>query len=139
MSDPFYGPFDSQPQPYWLPTPRRRELLTQALWDVPLGAYDRGVVDWIAGQDTSVVRVLAGFIERTRTAERRRQQARRVTPPRRAAGRPRGDMEAIAQQMRALGDEDLYALFREAARVRPSRLTAEVLRRADQARGQSNT
>ena len=48
--------------------------------------------------------------------------------------RPVDDVAAIALVVRQLGDLDVYSLFLEAQRVRPSMLTGEVWRRAEQAR-----
>jgi hypothetical protein len=58
-------------------------------------------------------------------------------PRRHLKGRPPDDVSAVAMVVRQLGDDDVYSLFREAARVRPSRLTAQVWHRAEEA--QSNT
>jgi len=57
-----------------------------------------------------------------------------VQPRRAMAVQPGDDMAAVARQMRLLGDEDLYAVFRQLDRDRPSKLTALIWARVEQAR-----
>jgi len=45
-------------------------LLSEALGGVELGAYDRAVLDWLAGQGSSTVVVVASLIQRARACER---------------------------------------------------------------------
>jgi len=55
-------------------------------------------------------------------------------PEQHAPGRPTDDVSAIAMVIRSLDPLDIYALFLAAQSVKPSMLTAEVWRRAEQAR-----
>jgi len=80
-----------------------------------------------------------GLAERLRNIAHAPEEQTAPPPPqeqprRHLAGRPADDVAEVAMVVRALGDLDVYSLFMEAQRVRPSSLTAEVWRRAEQAR-----
>jgi hypothetical protein len=82
------GPFESeqeardaalaevQPRPGWsiLSSGQNRELLTDACGraGVTLGAYDRRILEWLAGFEDSACAVIAGLIVRAAAAERER-------------------------------------------------------------------
>lgn len=74
------GPLDEQPvsvyPPYsarrgpWVFDTRadRRDALAHALIGVELGAYDRGILDWLALWDNSTVATVVSLLHRTRLA-----------------------------------------------------------------------
>jgi hypothetical protein len=64
------GPAEQAPAGPFLTEPQRRALLAQALTGVALGAYDRRVLDWLAGWEPSTVRTLASLLDRARAAGR---------------------------------------------------------------------
>jgi hypothetical protein len=53
-----------------LPVTRHAQILTGALAGLELGAWDRHVLRWLAGQDTSTVLTIASWITRTRPQDR---------------------------------------------------------------------
>lgn len=55
------------------PTVRNRDMLTRACWSshVELGAFDRRILDWLAGYEPSTVAVIAGLVERAYQAGQR--------------------------------------------------------------------
>ncbi len=62
------GPLDRAPGGAFLSEAQRRELLAQALAGVELGAYDRRILDWLAGWEPCTVRTLASLLRRARAA-----------------------------------------------------------------------
>jgi hypothetical protein len=54
-----------------LPATRHAQILTGALAGLELGAWDRRILRWLAGQDTSTVLTIASWITRTRPQEPR--------------------------------------------------------------------
>jgi hypothetical protein len=54
-----------------LPVTRHAQILTGALAGLELGAWDRHVLRWLAGQDTSTVLTITSWITRTRPQEQR--------------------------------------------------------------------
>ena len=62
------GPIHADPGGY-LPRPMLRSLLADALSRVELGAWDRKVLDWLAGWDASTVVPIVSLIVRARRAE----------------------------------------------------------------------
>jgi hypothetical protein len=63
------GPIGTVPHGAFIPPKARREVLLSALDGVELGDYDRIVIDWVAGLDDSVCRVMVSLIRRARQAE----------------------------------------------------------------------
>jgi len=61
-------PLDRAPGGAFLAEAQRRELLAQALSGVELGAYDRRILDWLAGWDTDTVVTVASLLRRARAA-----------------------------------------------------------------------
>jgi hypothetical protein len=66
-----HGPYEQEPREPFIAANQRRALLDQALQGVELGAWDRRILDWLAGHlDTSTFLVILGIVERaTATAE----------------------------------------------------------------------
>ena len=62
------GPLDRAPGGAFLAEAQRRELLAQALAGVALGAYDRRILDWLAGWEPCTVRTVASLLRRARAA-----------------------------------------------------------------------
>lgn len=54
-----------------LPATRHAQILTGALAGLELGAWDRRILRWLAGQDTPTVLTIASWITRTRPQEPR--------------------------------------------------------------------
>lgn len=71
-----YGPIDRSPNSLTPPhtdydpagPTEYRSALLQALDGIELGEYDRRIVDWLAGWDTSVVAVVVSLLHRVRAA-----------------------------------------------------------------------
>jgi hypothetical protein len=62
------GPIHAAPGGY-LPSPMLRALLADALARVELGAWDRMILDWLAGWDAATVVPIISLILRARRAE----------------------------------------------------------------------
>lgn len=65
------GPLESGPGGFW-PQEDRLAVLAGVLDGVELGAWDRRIVRWLAGLDTSTLVTVASWIARPRAAERSR-------------------------------------------------------------------
>jgi hypothetical protein len=63
------GPIQRDPAGPFIDLQERRALLLEVLDGVELGAYDRRIIDWLAGWDTSTVLTVAGLLMRARRAE----------------------------------------------------------------------
>ena len=61
------GPLESAPGGF-VPEAERSVLLAEVLGGVELGAWDRRVVGWLAGLDTSTALTIASWIARAREA-----------------------------------------------------------------------
>ena len=61
------GPRESDPGGF-VPGAERSVLLAEVLGGVELGAWDRRVVGWLAGLDTSTALTIASWIARAREA-----------------------------------------------------------------------
>lgn len=61
------GPLESAPGGF-LPREERSSILAGVLDGVGLGAWDRRVVGWLAGLDTSTALTIASWIARAREA-----------------------------------------------------------------------
>jgi hypothetical protein len=61
------GPLESDPGGF-VPQEERSAMLAGALGGVELGAWDRRVVGWLAGLDTSTAVTIASWIARARDA-----------------------------------------------------------------------
>ena len=125
--------------------------VTRCIWCSPDGTPDpaHSPVD-LSHDDRAALEMAATLLtahERAGLANRLRALARSPQPPpakpqpqpqpppeQHAPGRPTDDVAAVALAVRALGDLDIYSLFLAAQSVKPSMLTAEVWRRAEQAR-----
>jgi hypothetical protein len=100
---------------------------------VDLSHDDRAALEMAASLLTAHDR--AGLANRLRLIARTPPPAKPQPQPQpRSPGRPADDVAAVALAVRALPDLDVYALFLAAQSVKPSMLTAEVWRRAEQAR-----
>ena len=66
---PAQGPLESAPGGF-VPEAERSVILTDVLAGVELGAWDRRVVGWLAGLDTSTALTIASWIARSRVAGR---------------------------------------------------------------------
>ena len=66
---PAQGPLEAAPGGF-VPEAERSVILTDVLGGVELGAWDRRVVGWLAGPDTSTALTIASWIARSRTAGR---------------------------------------------------------------------
>jgi hypothetical protein len=62
------GPFEREPAAPYLTRDTRRALLARHLVGVEVGAYDRRILDWLAGGDTSTALVVVGLLARARAA-----------------------------------------------------------------------
>ena len=62
------GPLEDGPPGGYQPAGVRREALAAVLDGIPLGAYDRRVLDWLAGLDDPTCRTLASVMLRCRLA-----------------------------------------------------------------------
>ena len=58
-------PIQTAPRGY-LPATGRAQILASALAGLELGAWDRRILHWLAGRDTSTVLTIASWITRTR-------------------------------------------------------------------------
>ena len=61
------GPLESDPGGF-VPQEERAAMLAGVLGGVELGAWDRRVVGWLAGLDTSTALMIASWIARAREA-----------------------------------------------------------------------
>lgn len=57
------GPIESPPAGH-VSTVEQREILADVLAGVELGAWDRRILDWLAGWDTTTVLTIASWIAR---------------------------------------------------------------------------
>jgi hypothetical protein len=101
------------------------------------------VVGILSPNDVAALELAADLLaqhDRAGLADRLRRLARAGPEPDRAR-RPAGEVQAIAQQVRALDDLGVYTLFMDAQAFSPTLLTARVHARAERAmrRRQSNT
>jgi hypothetical protein len=60
------GPLEREPTPLFLPRADLQLMLERALGPIDIGTWDRRIVAWLAGLDTSTVRTLASLIVRAR-------------------------------------------------------------------------
>jgi hypothetical protein len=63
------GPLEQEPAGPFIPHGERLMMLREALGEVDLGAYDRRILNWLAGWDTSTIRTLVSLITRAKAAE----------------------------------------------------------------------
>jgi hypothetical protein len=64
-----HGPYEQEPRETFIAVDQRKALLGQALQGVELGAWDRRILDWLAGYlDTPTFLVVLGIIERAMAA-----------------------------------------------------------------------
>ena len=63
------GPIEVAPYEGYREPEVRREALAAVLQGVPMGAYDRRIVDWLAGWDDTTCRTIASLMYRCRQAE----------------------------------------------------------------------
>jgi hypothetical protein len=63
------GPLEQEPAGPFIPHGERLMMLREALGEVELGAYDRRILNWLAGWDTSTIRTLVSLITRAKAAE----------------------------------------------------------------------
>jgi len=61
------GPVEVAP-PGFVPEAEQGEILAGVLAGVELGAWDRRILDWLAGWDASTVLTVASLIARSRAA-----------------------------------------------------------------------
>jgi hypothetical protein len=61
------GPVEVPPRGF-VPEAEQAEILAAALGGIELGAWDRRIVAWLAGWDTSTVLTVASWIARSRAA-----------------------------------------------------------------------
>jgi len=59
------GPIEGEPSMF-LPCAELQELLEAALSGLELGAWDRRIVAWLAGWETSTVVAIASWLRRSR-------------------------------------------------------------------------
>lgn len=60
-----HGPYEHEPHEPFIAANQRRALLDQALQNVELGAWDRRILDWLAGHlDTPTFLTVLGMVER---------------------------------------------------------------------------
>jgi hypothetical protein len=60
-----HGPYEQEPHEPFIAAAQRRALLDQALQGVELGAWDRRILDWLAGHlDTPTFLAVLGMVER---------------------------------------------------------------------------
>jgi hypothetical protein len=78
-----HGPYEREPCEPFIAADQRKVLLAQALQGVELGAWDRRILDWLAGHpDTSTFLVILGIVERAKaTAEQASTAQVRVLDP----------------------------------------------------------
>jgi hypothetical protein len=62
------GPLESRPGGGYRPAEVRREAFAKVLDGIPLGAYDRRVVEWLTDLDDDTCRTLASVMWRCRAA-----------------------------------------------------------------------
>ena len=60
-----HGPIDTAPRGF-VPHAEQAQILTGALAGLELGAWDRRILHWLAGQDTCTVLTIASWITRAR-------------------------------------------------------------------------
>jgi hypothetical protein len=62
-----HGPYEQEPREPFIAANQRKALLGQALQGVELGAWDRRILDWLAGHlDTPTFLVVLGMVERAK-------------------------------------------------------------------------
>jgi hypothetical protein len=78
-----HGPYEQEPREAFIAASQRKALLGQALQGVELGAWDRRILDWLAGHlDTSTFLVVLGIVERAKATVARASTAQvRVIDP----------------------------------------------------------
>ena len=78
-----HGPYEREPREPFIALDQRKALLGQVLQGVELGAWDRRILDWLAGHlDTPTFLVVLGIIERaTATAAQASTAQVRVIDP----------------------------------------------------------
>ena len=72
------GPVDTPPRGF-LPPAEQAQILAAVLAGIELGAWDRQIVQWLAGLDACTVLTVASLIARARAAGT--SQIRAMTPP----------------------------------------------------------
>ena len=65
------GPLESDPGGFW-PQEDRLAVLADVLDGVELGAWDRRILEWMAGWDACTVLTVASWIARSRAARGQR-------------------------------------------------------------------
>ncbi len=78
-----HGPYEQEPREPFIAAGQRKALLTQALQDVELGAWDHRILDWLTDHpDTSTFLVILGIVERAKTTAEQASTAQvRVIDP----------------------------------------------------------
>ena len=61
------GPVQAPPRGF-MPAAEQAQILADVLAGIELGAWDRQIVQWLAGWDTCTVLTVASLIARTRAA-----------------------------------------------------------------------
>jgi hypothetical protein len=61
------GPVDEPPRGF-MPQAQHAQILSRVLAGIELGAWDRQIVQWLAGWDTCTVLTVASLIARARAA-----------------------------------------------------------------------
>jgi hypothetical protein len=93
------------------------------------------VVVSLSPNDIAALEMAADLLaqhDRAGLGDRLRRLARAEPEPDRG-GRPAGEVQAVAQQVRALDDLGVFSIFEDAEAFSPSRLTIRVRARAERA------